>query len=129
MTSFGVSSAITHPIAIIAIGLTFAGCGGREPTDFDADTWRQGETLAGSTDDAPRLRMAEGLIKGTALLGKSKLQIEALLGPPTSTSKFSDYGLVYWLGPERGFMSIDSEWLVITFDSDGISTDAEIVRD
>jgi hypothetical protein len=35
---------------------------------------------------------------------------------------------VYWLGPERGFISIDSEWLGIKF-KDNVVIEVEILRD
>jgi hypothetical protein len=37
----------------------------------------------------------------------------ALLGEPPKTEYFKEFDLVYYLGPERGFMGIDSEWLVL----------------
>ena len=41
-----------------------------------------------------------------------------LLGDATNTDYFKeDNNVVYYLGDERGFISIDSEWLVITFDN------------
>lgn len=36
---------------------------------------------------------------------------------------------MYWLGPERGFFSIDSEWLVIRLNSHGKVVDYHIERD
>jgi hypothetical protein len=53
----------------------------------------------------------------------------SLLGTPPPTAYFRDYQFVYWLGPERGFMSIDSEWLAIRFDRNGKVMEARIVRD
>jgi hypothetical protein len=73
--------------------------------------------------------MADGLLRSEVLLGKSRSEIEAMFGPPTSTDKFRDSGLVYWLGPERGFISIDSEWLTLNFDQAGKVRDARIVTD
>jgi hypothetical protein len=73
--------------------------------------------------------MADGLLRSQTLLGKSRTEIEALLGPPTSTDKFRDSGLAYWLGPERGFISIDYEWLTLNFDQTGKVRDARIVTD
>ncbi len=93
--------------------------------DFNRTIWLQGE----SSRDSPRLRMADRLVKSKMLLGKSKGEVEAMLGPPTSTDKFSDAGLVYWLGPERGFISIDSEWLTLNFDQAGKVDDIQIVTD
>jgi len=59
----------------------------------------------------------------------SKSEIIDLLGIPPQTGYFRDYDLVYWLGPQRGFMPIDSEWLCIRLDSHGIATKAEILTD
>lgn len=95
------------------------------PTEFDRSVWLRVET----TSDSPRLRMADGLLRSRVLLGKSRAEIEAMLGPPKSTDYFRDSGLVYWLGPERGFMSIDSEWLTLDFDPAGRVRDARIVTD
>lgn len=42
-----------------------------------------------------------------------------LLGDETNTDYFKEVNnIVYYLGDERGFISIDSEWLVIMFDND-----------
>ena len=98
------------------------------PTPFDAGIWRTGENVHWR-DEAPRLRMADGLVERRALLGKTRAEIVEMLGAPTETAKFSSYGLVYWLGLERGFMSIDSEWLVVGFDANGRAAEAMIVRD
>ena len=95
------------------------------PTEFERSAWLEGETNL----DEPRLRMVDDLLESEALLGKSRVEIEALLGAPTSTDKFKDSGLVYWLGPERGFISIDSEWLTVDFDQTGNVRDARIVTD
>jgi hypothetical protein len=51
------------------------------------------------------------------------------LGEPKPQDFFVDYDLVYVLGPERGFISIDYEWLVINLDGAGHVNDAEIVTD
>jgi hypothetical protein len=37
--------------------------------------------------------------------------------------------MVYWLGPERGFIRIDSEWLVLRLDQSDIVREVRIVRD
>jgi hypothetical protein len=97
----------------------------RSPIEFERSVWLQGE----STSDSPRFRMAGDLLRSEVLLGKSRAEIEIMLGPPTSTDKFRDSGLVYWLSPERGFISIDSEWLTLNFDQTGKVRDARIVTD
>ena len=45
------------------------------------------------------------------------------------TNYFADYQLVYWLGPERGFISLDSEWLAVRIGPDQRVAEARIVRD
>jgi len=97
-------------------------------TRFDPTTWRAAET-APFNSDAPRLRMADGLLQSGKLLGKTSSEIDALLGPATVTDYFREFDLVYWLGAERSFMGIDSEWLVIKFASDGRVGEARIVTD
>ncbi len=52
-----------------------------------------------------------------------------MLGEPPSTGYFSDWDLVYRLGMERGFISIDSEWLVTRLGPDGRVVQARIVTD
>jgi hypothetical protein len=36
---------------------------------------------------------------------------------------------VYWLGPERGLVSVDSEWLVVRLRPDGRVGVAQVVTD
>lgn len=48
-------------------------------------------------------------------------------GPPTKYFRGSD--MVYWLGPERGSMGIDAEWLVIRFDEKRRVSDYQLMRD
>ena len=42
-----------------------------------------------------------------------------MLGEPPKTNYFSDWDVVYWLGPERGLAGIDSEWLIVRIGEDG----------
>jgi hypothetical protein len=120
-----------RPIVLVAQILALAGCSGSvvEPVAFDRSAWLAGET-ADFSPDAPRLRMADSLIGSRILAGKLRSEVEAMLGPDSDTGKFRDrYDLVYWLGAERGFISIDSEWLVLRFDSGGRVVEARTVRD
>jgi hypothetical protein len=55
--------------------------------------------------------------------------VVALLGEPRRTRYFRQYDLVYWLGPERGMISIDSEWLVLRLDKRGRVTEERLVTD
>ncbi len=92
---------------------------------FDADGWKQSEEVEGS----PRLAMVDSLIESRKLEGKTQDEILALLGPPTDTSYFTDWDAVYWLGPERGWLRLDSEWLVLRFDDKGRVFEYQLVRD
>jgi hypothetical protein len=113
-------------VVFVVSGVTY-GYFAHRSTSFSQMVWCLGETAAFS-QDAPRLRMADGLVASRALLGKSAQEVASMLGPPTRTDKFKNYNLVYWLGAERGFLSIDSEWLLVRFDNEKV-VEANIVRD
>jgi hypothetical protein len=95
------------------------------PMAFDRELWLRSEPA----QDSPRLSMADGLVESRALVGKGRAEIEAMLGKPRETKYFTEYDLVYLLGPERGFLAIDSEWLVIKLNGDGRAGEVRIVRD
>ena len=96
---------------------------------FDRKAWLAGNNQAASSE-APRLRIADGLIESGILLGKPREFVGEMLGQETQTGYFrKEYDAVYWLGPERGLMSIDSEWLVLKYDALNRVSVARIVRD
>jgi hypothetical protein len=80
-------------------------------------------------DAAEWQRMAEDLLRRGLLLGLSRDSVEGLLGPVNSTEHFRDWDFVYWLGPERSWISIDSEWLIIRLDANGRVAKAELTTD
>jgi len=92
---------------------------------FDSASWRDERSL----HDGTRERMADRLVGRHTLQGKTRSEVVSLLGEPPPTGYFSDWDLVYFLGPERGFWSIDSEWLVVRFGQDGRVAEFRIVRD
>jgi hypothetical protein len=92
---------------------------------FEPAAWRDESRVERSV----RLRMADGLIARRTLLGKTRAEVVELLGEPPPTDYFADWDMVYWLGPERSFISIDSEWLVVRLAEDGRVVDNQIVRD
>jgi len=94
---------------------------------FDSELWKA--SLAEESQDPIKLQMVDDLLRKHPLVGLSRSQVLDLLGEPLRTDKFSDWDLVYWLGPERALFSIDSEWLVIRFDSSQKVTDAKVVSD
>jgi hypothetical protein len=96
-------------------------------TQFDSSKWKQ----TGQLDQAsyPRLEMADALIHDRTLYGKTKQEVIELLGKPSNDGYFKTYDLVYWLGPERGAFSVDSEWLLIQLDDSGRVVKYELGRD
>lgn len=87
---------------------------------FDAELWRTSANINGEWP--PRLCMVDSLMKQKILDGLTKEKVIELLGEPASKGfplGAIDCDIHYYLGPERGFMRIDSEWLFITFDTDG----------
>lgn len=78
--------------------------------------------------DTVRLEMVDDLLRRYKLVGMSRMELEKLLGKPPPTKYFHNYDYVYWLGPERGFISIDSEWLCVKFKGDTV-VEARICRD
>ncbi len=93
---------------------------------FDAERWQENKSHLGTK---VRLGMADRIVARKTLKGKTRTQVTDMLGKPPTTDYFSDWDLVYWLGPERGFLGIDSEWLVVKLDRNGIVDDYKIVRD
>jgi outer membrane protein assembly factor BamE (lipoprotein component of BamABCDE complex) len=92
---------------------------------FDPVAWRDDNQV----QQGVRLAMADRLVARRTLQGKTRAEVLELLGEPTPTGRFHDWDLVYWLGPERSYFSIDSEWLVVRFAPDGRATEYGIVRD
>lgn len=115
--------------AVLIVATFLAGCSGSQssPVPFDRTRWLEGE--GANFSPAPRLRMADGLLSSRTLLGKRRSEVEEMLGPDTDTDKFRNNDLVYWLGAQRSYMPIDSEWLVVRFDKNGQVTEARIVYD
>jgi len=92
---------------------------------FDSASWK-----AENRRDAAglRVRMVDDLLRTHKLVGMSRAQLEGLLGVPPATEYFREYDYVYWLGPERGPFSIDSEWLVVKC-AQGFVVSAIVVTD
>lgn len=72
--------------------------------------------------------MGDRLQERGTLIGLSRTEVVEMLGEPEVTAYFQEYDLVYWLGDERGYFSIDSEWLVLRI-VDGRVASAKIVTD
>jgi hypothetical protein len=94
-------------------------------TTFDSASWKA-ENRRGA--EGVRVRMVDDLLRTHKLVGMSRGQLEGLLGVPPATEHFREYDYVYWLGPERGLFSIDSEWLVVRC-GQGVVVSAQVVTD
>lgn len=89
---------------------------------FDEGLWRNWEQVEQDIMWPPRLCMIDDLLSSGKLDGLASNQVVELLGPPHSTNfPFGavDCDIHYILGPERGLIRIDHEWLFITFGEDG----------
>jgi hypothetical protein len=76
-----------------------------------------------------RHRMADWMVLTHSLVGLTRSEVVAKLGEPPPTDYFKDWSMVYILGSERGFISIDSEWLVLRIDAGGRVGEVKIVHD
>ena len=95
--------------------------------DFDPAVWNDPALSLGP----PYLRscMVDHLLAQGLLLQKTEAEIVALLGEPEPQQGFTEYDLVYVLGPERGFISIDYEWLLLNLDGQGRVAEALLMTD
>jgi hypothetical protein len=98
------------------------------PLPFIAEWWRAGEQHW-SDPWHRRHRIADWLVLSNRLIGHSREDVVTLLGEPPPTEYFKEWDMVYVLGAERGFISIDSEWLVLRLDDRRVVLEARIVRD
>ena len=76
-----------------------------------------------------RVEIVDDMLAENVLIGKTAEEIFTLLGQ----IKGNDYvqnknTIVYYLGDERGLISIDSEWLILTF-KDGLVSNVSFKTD
>jgi hypothetical protein len=117
-------------VYVLAVGSLFLGPAIENywhQREFEPVAWRGNDR--GDAMWPARLTMVDDLLARHPLRGLSRDSVERLLGPRDSTEYFREWDLVYWLGPERGFFRIDSEWLVLDIGLDGRVSDYRIVRD
>jgi hypothetical protein len=94
---------------------------------FEASAWRDSAKAFGPL--AVRGCMVDDLLASRDFHGRLRAEVVSLLGEPRPTDYFREYDLVYWLGPERGLMSIDSEWLVFRLNAHGRVAEYRLVTD
>ena len=76
-----------------------------------------------------RLNMIDDVVKNHISKGLDKEEVIKILGKPTDTPYFREYDLVYWLGEEKSFISIDSSWLVIELNNKNKISGYKLVTD
>jgi hypothetical protein len=96
-------------------------------TAFDPAVWADEAKVYAAP--YPRNQMVADLRQRVLVPGLSRAEVLALLGPATDTEYFAEHGLVYWLGPETGAVSVDSQWLLIDFDVEGRLQSTEVRSD
>ena len=98
---------------------------------FDREAWLDPESANYiSGDITPRQKMLAEVVK--KLPGLRRSEIENMLGPTLDTAYFQSTArdLIYITGPERdSLFGIDSEWLLIWLDENGIYKRHAIVTD
>lgn len=90
---------------------------------FDSNIWKKGN------ENEIRIRMVDDLLYHHKLDGMTRSEVVSLIGEPDVTDYFKEYDMVYRLGMERGFISIDSEWLVFRLNATDVVIEHNIVRD
>lgn len=77
-----------------------------------------------------RTDMIDNFLQNHEIIGLTEAEILSLLGPhDNAQGAFNeDNRYVYYLGPERGLFSIDSEWLLIDF-TNGVVSDYSLATD
>lgn len=93
--------------------------------EFDSTEWKNPQEVTNNI----RIRMVDDLLRRHRFNGMTREQVTTIIGEPDKTEKFRNWDMVYWLGPERGFMSIDFEWLVLRLDSQKKVSDVSVIRD
>jgi hypothetical protein len=71
--------------------------------------------------------MVDDLLDRNELRGMTREQVVGLIGPPDTVRDLTDYDMVYWLGPERGLIGTDSEYLVMKLDKAKHVTSVELI--
>ena len=115
-------------ILTLTLSLNFIGCNKSIP--FNSNTWKSTSSYSYKKNDiTDRQKMLKDMLQ--VIKGKSKLEIIKLLGPGKKTAYFkkTENNLVYLLGPERSFFSIDNEWLLLNFDKNEKLTSHSITTD
>lgn len=126
--AFTVGASVVPSLALFAFLSSFIGLDFWHRTRFDQATWNS-QPKADEFMWPPRLCMVDDLLTRHDFHGWQRSNIISLLGEPDQTHWDADNQLVYYLGPERGLLGIDSEWLVFSLSSDEVVRDYKLARD
>jgi hypothetical protein len=110
-------------MTVFALGCWWLAIPGRA---FDANAWNEPRPGQHSA----RQQMADRFVARESLQGMKRDEVIGLLGQPEKTRQRNFAGnlwslesspeqLIYYLGPERGFMGMEHEWLTIELDDHG----------
>ena len=104
-------------LAIIVGYLTY-----RHQHTFYSDRWLN--------EPSERTDMIDNLLQNYEIVGLTETEVLSLLGPHDNAQGAfnANNRYVYYLGPERGLFSIDSEWLLIDF-TNGVVSDYSLTTD
>jgi hypothetical protein len=89
---------------------------------FDRKVWLDSESTQAPVGHITERQRMLASVLGLLEPGKSRADIEELLGPSLQTGYFLEGGrdLIYYLGMERSsFLRLDSEWILIWIDDQG----------
>jgi hypothetical protein len=111
--------ATLHPLVVgvlVTAAAVVSGCGGISCDDykFPSATWKATNYKVKNSDDEvrERRRAADALVKCKLIADMPKSRIKTLLGRPHEQN--GDRCL-YDVGPERAFVQIDDETLIVEF--------------
>lgn len=84
--------------------------------DFDRGRWIM--SIDEFETPTTRQRMCDDIIENHLKIGMTEAEILDLLGEPSEGYSYHNM-LSFYLGPERGWFGIDSEWIRVELDEDG----------
>lgn len=98
-------------LATAVLTLALAACTDPYGRTFDTIAWRNADFDTTSV----RSEMLADLTRGDRLIGLTRADVTALLGPPTPSEKFRQWQMVYVTGP----LGLDFEWLLLRLGAGG----------
>ena len=123
-TAVFVAAAVTTALVVYVIHLPVPSSlpSGSDLQRFDSGIWQDSTSWTRTDDNTARQEMLADLVD-IVLVGRTGGEIERLLGPSLDTPYFrsTSRDMIYYLGPERdALFGLDSEWLLIWLDEDGV---------